>query len=175
MGLGQTMLTIMALMLMGRLILSTNTLTLDTGLVKDMAEYRIAATSLGISMLETAEGLAFDENTVDNEVSLASGMTAPASLGPEAGETSLKLFTDIDDLNNLVKIDTIPSSAVFKTLVTVSYDSINGSSIVTSTVRTFSKLVTIKVTSDYMKDYSLEPPKQDTLTFQKVFCYWYMR
>jgi hypothetical protein len=60
MGLGQTMLTIMALVLLGRIVLSINTTTLDVGFTKDMAEYRITATSLGTSMLEQTSALAFD-------------------------------------------------------------------------------------------------------------------
>lgn len=173
MGLGQTLLTIMALMLMGRLILSVNTMTLDTGYTKDIAEYRITATSLGASKLEEAEGLAFDEKTVGGEVSLATNLTASASLGKDAGESTEDTFNDIDDYNNYNKVDTL--RAVFNIGIKVEYVKVVSNVVTVSTAQTFTKRITVKVTSDYLTDYSVEPPRRDTLSFQKILGYWYFR
>lgn len=177
MGLGQTLLTIMALMLMGRLILSTNTTTLDAGFTKDMAEYRITATSLGTSLLEYANGLAFDEATVDTFLlaSQISSLTASTSFGPETGESGPTTFDDIDDYHNFVRIDTITNSGIFKTTAKVQYIDISGNVISTTTSKKFNKQITVYVTSDYLVDYSVSPPKPDTLKFQSIFSYWYFR
>ncbi|MBI2429368.1 MAG: hypothetical protein HYV29_11355 [Ignavibacteriales bacterium] len=177
MGLGQTLLTIMALMLMGRLILTVNRTTLDTGFTKDMAEYRITATSLGTSLLESANSLAFDEATVDTFLlsTQISSLTADASFGPDAGETSYTLFDDIDDYDHYTRIDTLSNSAIFKIYGLVQYLDVSGSTLSITTSKKFNKLITVFVTSDYLVDYSVDPPKPDTLKFESVFSYWYFR
>ncbi|MFA5833440.1 MAG: hypothetical protein WDA22_08185 [Bacteroidota bacterium] len=180
MGLGQTLLTIMALMLMGRLILTVNRTTLETGSTKDIAEYRITATSLGTSLLEYANDLAFDEATADTFLTStqSSSLTTPASFGPDAGESGYTLFDDIDDYHGYVRIDSIPNSAIFYTTARVEYLSVTPPSTVTTTTsKTWNKMITIYVTSPYMVDYSVDPtnPRPDTLTFQSVFSYWYFR
>jgi hypothetical protein len=178
MGLGQTLLTIMALMLMGRLILNVNRTTLESGSVKDVAEYRIAATSLGTSMLEFANDLAFDEATVDTFLTNAqiSSLTAAASFGPDAGESSYSTFDDIDDYHGYVKVDTIPNSAIFYTSCRVEFlNVVPPSTVAVTTSKKWNKQITIYVSSPYMVDYQLEPPKPDTLKFVSVFSYWYFR
>jgi len=180
MGLGQTLLTIMALMLMGRLILTVNRTTLEVGSSKDVSEYRITATSLGTSILEYANDLAFDEATVDTFLTStqASSLTAAASFGAESGETSYTLFDDIDDYQGYVRVDTIPNSAIFYTTVRVQYLNVSApSTVTTTTTRTFNKLITVYVTSPAMVDYEVDPvhPRPDTLKFESVFSYWYFR
>lgn len=175
MGLGQTMLTIMALVLMGRLVLSFNTTILETGFTKDMAEYRITATSLGTSMLEQSSSLAFDERTVDSTAATAAALTARTSFGPDATESNVDLYDDIDDYNNYSKIDSLTNSAIFKTRVTVNYVDISGSDVITTVTKTFSKEVVVDVTSDFLVDYSVSPARPDTLRFKQIFSYWYFR
>ena len=178
MGLGQTLLTIMALMLMGRLILSVNTTTLDVGFSKDMSEYRIAATSLGTSMIEQANALAFDEATVDTNLSpmgSTAALTPAASLGPDAGETSIALFDDIDDFNNYTKSDTL-QGVNYNTTVTVEYLLVTPpSTIAVTTTKTYNKRITVMVTSPYLIDYSVTPTRADTIKFQTVYSYWFFR
>lgn len=169
------MLTIMALVLMGRLILTVNRTTLDTGFTKDLSEYRITGTSLGTSMLEKASNLAFDETTVEAQISLTSSLTASASMGPDAGETTETLYDDIDDYNNYTITEAISGSAIFKTKVTVQYVQVASNVITTTSTKTFSKLLSVDITSDYLIDYSVNPPRPDTLRFQQIFSYWYFR
>ena len=116
MGLGQTLLTIMSLVLMGRLVLNINGTTLDAGLAKDMAEYRITATSLGTSLLESANSLKFDEATVDTFLlaTQISSLTSKDSLGPDFGELNYIDFDDVDDFNNYDTTEAISNSATFK-------------------------------------------------------------
>jgi hypothetical protein len=170
----------MALMIMGRLILTVNRTVLDTGSLKDVAEYRITATSLGTSLLENVHDLAFDEATVDTflTTSQSTSLTPAASFGAETGETSYTLFDDIDDYHNYSKIDTIPNSAIFFTTAKVEYLLVTPpSTIAVTTTQTFNKMITVYVTSPYMVDYSVDPtnPVQDTLKFTSVFSYWYFR
>lgn len=175
MGLGQTMLTIMALMLMGRVILSVNSTTLDVGFTKDMAEYRITATSLGTSMLEQVSATAFDEKTIDSTLYAATNLTAAVSFGPDAGESSVNDYDDIDDFNTYTKIDTLTNSAIFKTRVSISYVTISGSNVVATTTKGFNKEISIAITSDYLVDYTVSPPRPDTLRFKQIFSYWNFR
>ncbi|MEW5799150.1 MAG: hypothetical protein AB1728_09100 [Bacteroidota bacterium] len=160
---------------MGRLILSVNTTTLDVGYTKDMAEYRITATSLGTSMLEQSSALAFDERTVDSVASVITSLTVAGSLGTDAGESSVDLYDDIDDYNNYVKYDTLTNSAIYKTRVRVSYVTISGTTVASTTTRTFSKEIDVELTSDYLIDYSVTPTRADTLHFKQIFSYWYFR
>lgn len=174
MGLGQTLLTIMALMLMGRLILSVNTTTLDVGYSKDLAEYRIVATSLGTSMIEQSNALAFDEMTVDTNVTSATQLTPYASFGPDAGET-FETFDDIDDFNGFVKHDTL-QGVTYQSKVKVEYLAVTPPSTMTvTTSKTYSKRITVDVTSPYLLDYTKSPPVQDTIRFQTIYSYWYFR
>jgi hypothetical protein len=177
MGLGQTLLTILAMMLMGRLIIGTNAAVVNTGSVKDMAEYRITATSLGTSAIESATALAFDQASVDTFITATriNELTPYDHLGPEAGETGSTTFNDVDDYNNFSRIDTIPNSAIFKTTTQVSYVNIVSNAIVPTNSKTFNKLIKVYVTSDYLVDYTTTPPTPDTLTFSTVFAYWYFR
>lgn len=180
MGLGQTLLTIMSLMLMGRLILSVNTTTLDVGFSKDMSEYRIAATSLGTSMIEQSNALAFDEKTVDTTITSTTQLTAAASFGPDGTET-LSTFDDIDDFHNYVKLDTL-QGVDYRSRTRVEYMATSPisttlpiTSLTVTTTNTYNKRITVEVTSPYLIDYSVDPPRPDTLRFQTIYSYWYFR
>jgi len=177
MGLGQTLLTIMAMVLMGRMIVSTNASVVNTGSVKDMAEYRITATSLGTSAIESATALAFDAASVDTFITATriNELTASGQLGPEYGETTPALFNDVDDYDGYTRVDTIPNSAIFTTSVRVDYVNVVSNSITPTTTKTFNKMITVYMTSDYLVDYTTTPPRKDTLTFRTVFSYWYFR
>ena len=129
MGTGQTLLTIMAMLMLSRLILSVNTNTAQNGASIEMAAYRITASSLGFSIIEEASGLAFDQASVASNITATSQLST--TLGPETGEVYPN-FNDFDDFNGLVKIDTVANSAVFKTTVVVQYVTVSGSSIVVS-------------------------------------------
>lgn len=163
MGTGQTLLTIMAMLMLSRLILSVNSNTAQNGAAIDMAAYRITATSLGTSMLEEASGMAFDQATIATNVTSTSQLSA--TLGPETGEVYPN-FNDFDDFNGLVKVDSLQSSAVFTTTAKVEYVTVSGSNVVVSSSQTYNKRLTVKVFSKSMSD---------TLVFYDVYSYWYFR
>ena len=165
MGLGQMLLTVLSTMLLGKVILTINQTTLLSGQTKDMAEYRITATSLGTSMLEQTNGLSFDQITATMDVLNTSSLTAANALGPEGGETPAT-YNDIDDFNNYSKMDTVANSAIFKTRVKVDYVQVTGGTIATAATQTWSKRVKVYVSSTFL---------EDTLVFQSIYSYWFFR
>jgi hypothetical protein len=167
MGLGQTLLTILALAMMGTLMLTVNTNTMDSSQAIEQSEYRITATSLGISMLERAGGLSFDQNTVHADVSSPASLSP--SLGPESGETEAT-FNDFDDYNGFDKW-VLGNAITFRSAdyhlwSSVDYVTITGDSVAHSTTRTYHKRILVNVASPFMLD---------TLQFQSIYSYWYFR
>jgi len=167
MGLGQTLLTILALAMLGTLMLTVNRNTLDNGQAIEQSEYRIMASSLGVSMLERAQGMAFDDHTVSSDISSTSGLTA--SLGPESGETEAT-FNDFDDFQGFSKW-VLGNSISFRSADyfirdSVDYVTISSNQVVHSAGRTYHKRIRVWVSSPFM---------QDTLLFQSVYSYWYFR
>ena len=177
MGLGQTILTIFSLVILSRLILSVNTATLDVGFTKDIAEYRITATSLGTSIQEQINGLAFDEATVDSTLlsSNKSLLADTTDFGPDAGESTPSDFDDIDDYQDYTETDTLQNSAIFKIRVLINYCTLSGKEFVITATKGFSKRITVEVTSDYLVDYTVDPPRKDTLRFYSIYSYWNFR
>jgi hypothetical protein len=165
MGTGQTLLTIMAMMMLSRMVLAVNNDNAQSGGSVEMAAYRITATSLGKSVIEEASGLAYDQLSDTVGISNPSSFTVPSKLGPDAGEV-YPHYNDFDDFNGLQRIDSISGSAVFVTNVTVQYVNIVSNVISVSSTQTYNKLMTVKVSSKFMTD---------TLTFTTVMCYWYFR
>ena len=167
MGLGQTLLSVAALALLGTAILMMNNTVLDSGSAIETTEFVIMATSLGISQIESASGKAFDEKTVASDISSVTSLTA--ALGKETGETEAT-FDDYDDFHGFSKWvngDTVNfRSANFFIKDTVDYVTISGNSIVKSAGRTYHKRLRVWVSSPFMND---------TLTFSSIYSYWYFR
>jgi hypothetical protein len=170
MGLGQSLLSVLAMTLLGTIVLGVNRSTADNGSVIERTEYEIMATSIGISTIERATGMSFDELTINADIGAATSCTPLASLGPEIGEID-STFDDFDDFNNYNKVvnsDASPTmkTAEFHVVGKVQYMQISGDSLVASAGQTYNKLLTIKVWSKSMTD---------TLQFQTVYSYWYFR
>ena len=191
MGTGQTMLTILAMVMMSRLILVVNENNSNMGEAVKMSEYRITATSLGTSYLEDASGKDFDEKTLppnDPPTVTASSCTIPSLLGVESGEVYPN-YDDFDDFNGLDRLDTLRDlsgkiiTAIYHVRVKVQYVKVVGSTIVVETLApTYTKRMTVTITSpQVLKDnfsYALNtttPNVQDTLTFTTLFSYWRLR
>lgn len=171
MGLGQSLLSALAMALLGTIVLGVNTNTADNGSVIERTEFEIMGTSIGISTIERATGLAYDESTVNADVSTAASCTPLASLGPDFGETSDSTFDDFDDYNNMTKTVNSDGSSTLRTaefhvLGKVQYVQMSGDTVVASVGQTYHKLLTVTVWSKSMPD---------TLTFQTIYSYWYFR
>jgi hypothetical protein len=167
MGLGQMLLSVLAMSLLGGVLLMMNNTTLDSGSAVETTEYVIMASSLGVSQMEQALGKAFDENTVSSDVGSTASLSS--TLTKEGAEVEAT-FDDFDDYNGFSK--TVVGDSVFFRSATylisdsVDYVTISGNAVVTSASRTYHKRLRVWVSSPFMKD---------TLKFQTVYSYWYFR
>jgi len=172
MNTGQTMLTGLALVLLGATIFSVNRNSLNNGTVLRQTELGIYAVSLATSYIQRASELDWDEYTVSglvyitvpmNTVPVTSGSnqqaTAPNLLGPETskGENATvdTAYDDFDDYNGFSKDTTMGASsltAADKFHVTakvyyVSQSPINGKYTKVTANATWSKQIDITVNS----------------------------
>jgi len=100
MGTGQMMLTIGAMMLLSILILRVNsTSVVSQGTIID-SKMGIVSLTVANTYVDYAKRQVFDKAVFDSTISIVSvgDLTAPGSLGPEAGEVYPN-FNDFDDLN----------------------------------------------------------------------------
>lgn len=109
------------------------------------------AITVGESIFNDIRSRAFDEKTVSKAVYSIDSLTAPASLGPDAGESNATQFNDADDFNNYISYDTLGIFGIFKTSIKVHYVHKLDPNTVSAT-RTFTKRIDINVTNKYLAD-----------------------
>jgi len=179
---GQTMLTLLAMVLLSFLILRVNNMFLQTNTTLYTTKFEVLGYSLAQSMIQEITRLDFDENTVATAISDSTKLST--TLGPDAGETTYKTFDDIDDYNGYTRTDTIPdkNGIVFNIKCNVDYVLPNTPDVVSAS-KTWQKRITVTVTSPYMLQNTLTnqyyknvvastPQKQDTIKLSQVFSYW---
>ena len=155
------LITIGALMLLSLVILRVNNNFLSTNTVLMENKFGVLAVSLGTSVLEEAQGKAFDQNT---DSSAVTDLTELSTIGPETGEVD-PLYNDFDDFDGLVRVDSTLPSAPFKIECQVVYiNSTNPDG--SSASKTWHKKLTVTVTSEFM---------QDTITLSSIYSYFYFR
>lgn len=143
---GQTILSIGAFMFLTTILLNFYRVTAETGDSIASGQDGILATTIAASYAEVAQGLAFDEVTDTTNAALAnpSALTAPAELGPEAGEDSVASFNDFDDFNGKVfEKQATGTNRRYRTVFRVTYvapNNINQKSL----VQTFVKRMDLK-------------------------------
>ena len=168
MGTGQTMLTMLAMVLMSFLLLRVNSLFLQTNTTLFTTKFEVLAFSLGQSMFQEIESEAFDQSTVTAVVSSTASLSTV--LGPETGET-YNTFNDIDDFNNYTRTVSNLPSAIFYIKCKVEYVNSATPDVATST-RTWNKRITVFVTSPSMMTNAKDVTKADTVKVSQVFSYW---
>ena len=169
MNTGQMMITLGALALLSLVILRVNNGFLNTSSILLDSKLGVLATSIATSMIEEATGKAFDLSTVSNSVESLTSLTAPSSLGP--GSETYPNFDDFDDFNGLEIIDKSIPAAEFHVncdVVYVSDTDLDGK----SSIRTWTKKITVRVSSPSMYDYEENP---DTVVMSALYSYWYFR
>lgn len=176
MSTNQTMLTMGAFVVFSLMLLSFYRIMGDTTVTINDAQAGISCLTLATTYTELAQGMAFDEATVDSFVTPSTiiTLTPSANLGPdnpppagEATENSLKTFDDIDDLKNFEIVDSSLTGILgkFKTRFDVNYvDPLNVDQI--SASRTLAKRLDIKV-------WRISPPSTDTLKTSIVMGYFH--
>jgi MSHA pilin protein MshD len=164
MNTGQMMLVIGAMLLLSTITLRVNTNNLMNATMRDEAQFGILATSLATSLIEEASSKAFDNITDTTSVSSTNALTEVSDLGPDGIET-YDTFNDFDDYKGYTRDDTTMQSAPFHIDCDVYYVSSSNVEI-TSSVKTWHKKITVKVTSDFMND---------TIETSSIFSYWTFR
>ena len=140
------------------------------------AQAGISQLTYATTYMELANGLAFDEATIDSFVTTPSIhlLTLPTNLGtenpapsPEPDETDFTTFDDIDDLNNFTIVDStlFGISGVFKTTFSVQYVDPENLDLITL-ARTFVKRVDMTVVR-------LFPASTDTLRYAMTMGYFH--
>src|SRR3989339_2069246 len=106
MSTGHTMLAAGAMLLLSITILGINGKFLNTSSVLYNTKFGVLAVSLGTSIIEEANGKAFDLAGSDDAITDINLLTAPQYLGAASGEV-YPYFNDFDDYNNLHKVDSV--------------------------------------------------------------------
>ncbi len=188
MNLGQMMLVVAALMLLGILVLNTNKTLLSTNDTQNTSEFGITAVSLATSLVEEANGKMFDEVVADsNTGALTNASQLSSVLGPDGSEAyrdAVRDFNDYDDFNGLFLVyknplDSATTPGATKEFVMpgirakyyvkakiewVNPTAANGYNIdAVVTTKTWHKKLTVTVTS---------PSMSDTLVYPSIMSYW---
>ncbi len=164
MGTGQLLLTIGAIVMLGGVILTVNRGIDNTGTVLLHSNIGLDEISLAASIMEEAQGLAFDQNTDTNTVSATSELTSAQALGQENGNAAdLDDFDDYNGLNDQgrTEIDTL-GTGIYYIHTSVHYVSSTDPSVDADT-QTWNKRLDISV-------WSTSSP--DTVKMHTIFSYW---
>jgi hypothetical protein len=182
MNTGQMMLTLGAIFLLSMVILNVNRGLLWTNHTMSNNRIGILAVSIGTSIIEKAEGKAFDEKTVAAAQTYTTSLTAVASLGLDLDETHAdSTFDDFDDFSCYTKsqprLDVIEFDAagikkqiVFNTICKVSYVNANTPN-TNATSQTWYKRLDVFVTSQDMTNNNFV---QDTIKLSTIYSFWYI-
>lgn len=151
-------------MLLGGVILNVNRDIGDTSTILLHSNIGIEEVSLASSVIEEAQGLAFDEFTDTSTVSTTSQLTKATLLGQENGDsTDLDDFDDYNGLNNAgrLEIDTL-ETGIYYVYTKVCY--VNSNDLTTSSsTQTWNKRLDVLVWNS---------SSTDTVKMQTIFSYW---
>lgn len=173
MGTGQTLVTIGAVMLLGAVILSTNRSLNTSSQVLLNSNVGLEEVSLATSIIEEAQGKAFDAQTDTNSVDPDSieKLTDWDRLGQEDGDPND--LNDFDDYNGLngkgrVVIDTVRIGSV---ITGIYYDSTRVYYV--SPQNGLDKNVNSRTWSKRLDVWVWNKDIPDTVKMHTVFSYWY--
>ncbi|GMU86011.1 MAG: hypothetical protein AMXMBFR48_12530 [Ignavibacteriales bacterium] len=164
MGTQQSLLTILAMMMLTMLAVRMNSNILRTQDITQNSKFGLTAISLASSRIELAARLAFDENSLNNPLTGTSSLSLPYSFGPDSGETAASQFDDVDDYHQFAETDSSLPSAVYTITSKVEY--LEPVNLTVSSTPTWHKQFTVYVSSISM---------QDTVMMSTILSYWYFR
>jgi hypothetical protein len=164
MSTGQTLLTLGALVLMSFTVLNVLRTTGANEDIYNDTRLKLEAIALTTSMIEEASQMPYDEVCWDstNMSKNLNDFTNPASLGPDAGETSLATFDDFDDFRGYADIETTLQT-IYNITCSVDYVTENNPNTPVLT-KTYYKRLLITSTN---------PITPDTLRLSYIHGYWY--
>ncbi|MGD1044744.1 MAG: hypothetical protein ABR936_05375 [Bacteroidota bacterium] len=123
MNTGQTMLTIVALLLLGTTALTVNSNNLNQGTILRQTEIGMYAIGLATSYFEKASNLDFDENSTLDSIVINRNQLS-ITLGTDGGTEQANVdstFNDFDDYNNYDFSNPITNIDVFRVKIQVYY------------------------------------------------------
>ncbi len=166
MNTGQSILTILAMVLLSVLILRVNNTFLSTGSVMVDSKYVITATSLATSEIQKIQNLAFDANTYNKPIHKTGDLTPPGLLKNTSNKNE-KTFNNIDDYDGwseIVPVTMIPNEPPANFLVSSSVVYVSASNPdQTSSTATWNKKITVTVSNPFMPD---------TVKLSTIYSYW---
>ncbi len=190
MNLGQMMLTVGAVLLLGLVILTVNRSVLDNNNSQNSNEFALNAVSIATSLVEEASGKMFDQVIADsNTTALSDPTQLSLTLGPDGSEAYHSAgheFNDFDDFNGLklvyrnpVDVGTVPgyNSVTLNGLRTRYYATVtvcyvaNGGLNGSSAARTWNKRIQVAVTGFGMEN-SQRGGQADTLVYSAIQSCW---
>ncbi|MBA4407652.1 hypothetical protein C0389_10285 [bacterium] len=146
----QMFLVLGATVLLAILVLNVNRTILSSTDNTFQAQSITAATSVAQQTIDLISSESFDESTVTAAVTDINNFSAPASLGPESGE-SLNSYDDVDDYRNYSTIVSTPRLGDVSVLVKVGYVNPALPDVLLSS-RTRMKRIEVKAKSIYLPD-----------------------
>lgn len=167
MNTGQMILAIGAMVLLSTIVMRVNDTFITSDEVLDQSKYAFLATSIATSVIQEAKNLRYDEITTDSTIGEIKSKDLFSTIGYDYGENPrvASTFDDFDDYDGWQDtVKTLPS-AVFNVSCRVIYvDETHPT--VEASGKTFNKMITVTVTSDYMTD---------VIQLSSIFSYWFLR
>jgi hypothetical protein len=161
----QTMLVLGALMIIGGITLVVNRTLSDTSDRVTEGSVTLSALNLAEKYVNDARERRFDEATV---ISATTSLTSVGSLGPDAGESTIAAYDDIDDFNNLNRVDSLDGNA-YRVQMSVFYCSPANYDAVSAT-QTYTKHLIVRVKSPFLSQLPDSCVRLDYLaTHQVIF------
>lgn len=146
----QMFLVLGATVLLAILVLNVNRTILSSTDNTFQAQSITAATSVAQQTIDLISSESFDESTVTAAVTDINNFSAPASLGPESGE-SINTYDDVDDYKNYSTIVSTPRLGDVSVSVKVGYVNPALPDVLLSS-RTRMKRIEVKAKSIYLPD-----------------------
>lgn len=165
MNTGQTMITMLSMMMLTLLSVRINSSILQTQISMQNSKFGLASISLATSVIENANKLAFDEVTLENAIISTTPLTKISALGKDTGENTPSQFDDFDDYDDYQYDEKTLTSAYYHISCKVTYLN-HLTPNIDSNSPTFHKKLTVSVSSVSMTD---------TVKISTVFSYWYFR
>lgn len=150
MGGAQMMLVLGALVLLSLMVLNINRAQLESERQMSQAEYILAATAVGQSMISEISSKDYDAATASDESAPVSSFTSPKYLGPGSWE-AYPNFNDVDDFHRFNTTVNTPRAGTFRISCLVDYvDPMQPN--ISSGVRTRTKRLRVTVESDFLDE-----------------------
>lgn len=161
MGTGQMLLTVVAIMLLGSVMLTTNRTMNSSNTALMETNCGLAAVSIATSIIQQADALPFDRNTISGVASTTGDLSS--TLGPEGNDDSLHTADDFDDFNNM-RFTVRDSTGLYGCRTEVHYVGNPSNLMENSSTRQWTKRLDVYVWNTVLPD---------TVVMHSIYSYWF--